>query len=102
MSPFFALQHLKIHEKLDLDPIPMIPCGEPNEYANHFPFLNPCPVMGIVFHWVYHIKTPALEENAAGNEMVFRHFVPYTNPMVKEFVRKNVRGNPHPSKQTHT
>jgi hypothetical protein len=71
MSPFFALQHLKIHEKLDLDPIPMIPCGEPNEYANHFPFLNPCPVMGIVFHWVYHIKTPALEENAAGNEMVF-------------------------------
>ena len=25
MSPFFALQHLKIHEKLDLDPIPMIP-----------------------------------------------------------------------------
>ena len=35
-----------------------------------------CPVMGIVFHWVYHIKTPALEENAAGNEMVFWHFVP--------------------------
>ena len=52
-----------------------------------------------IFHWVYrnHIKTLASEEHAAGNEMLFRHVVPYTNRMVKEFVRKKKKSGATPT-----